>query len=61
MKSKRYDHAISFNFTLKTDSEEPSGREILDALKKALDNLSEDSIHDAVEIFDSYDNQEEEE
>lgn len=52
---KRYDHAISFNVSLNSDNEEPTSKEILDKLQKALLELDETNILDAIEIFDSYD------
>ena len=57
--TKKYDHAISFNFTLKTDSEFPTGGELLDALEKAVNNpeLNEDNITDSLEVFDTYVNE----
>ena len=55
--SKRYSHAVSLNFSLRSKNEEPTPGEILDRLKEKVAELDELTVYDHIEIFDSEDTQ----
>lgn len=50
---KLFEHGLSFNICLHSNNEEPTGKEILQALKNAIADLDENEIKNTVEIFDS--------
>jgi hypothetical protein len=56
MKKKKFDHAVSVNFQLLSDNEEPSKEEILAELAKRLEKGEVET-----EVFDTDLNEDEEE